>query len=166
MLDIRNTLIAAAGAFIIGVLTSWYVTAEYKNSKFDAMIAKQKIEAAKELQDAYDRAILAERKNINIAMDLEVQNAQNRNKLDKALADNRRLSSQLGGLRDPGYRAGGNCTMPTGANSTGISVAAPTSGRLSAEASEFLLDFARDADRAAEYAATCHEWIKAIDQKK
>ncbi len=166
MLDIRNLLITAAGAFIIGVVSSWYVTAEYKNSKFDAMIAKQKIEAAHELQDAYDRAILAERKNINIAMDLEVQNAQNRNKLDKALADNRRLSSQLGGLRDPGYRAGGNCTVPTGANSTGIAIAAPAPGRLSAEASDFLLDFARDADRAAEYASTCRQWIEAIDAKK
>lgn len=166
MLDIRNTLIAAAGAFIIGVISSWYVTAQYKNSKFDAMIAQQKIEAAKELQAAYDKAILAERKNINIAMDLEVQNAQNRNKLDKALADNRRLSTQLGGLRDPGYRAGGNCTVPTGANPTGITIAAPTPGRLSAEASDFLLDFARDADRAAEYASTCRQWIEAIDAKK
>lgn len=166
MLDIRNTLIATVGAFIIGVITSWYVTAEYKNSKFDAMIAKQKIEAAAELQAAYDRAILAERKNINIALDLEIKNAETRNTLDKVLADNRRLSLQLGGLRDPGYRAGGNCTMPTGANSTGITIAATTPGRLSAEASDFLLDFARDADRAAEYASTCRQWIEAIDAKK
>ena len=166
MLDIRNLLITAAGAFIIGALTSWYVTAEYKNSKFDAMIAKQKIEAAAELQAAYDRAILAERKNINIAMDLEVQNAQTRNKLDKALADNRRLSVELGGLRDPGYRGGSGCTMSTGSNGTGISIAATTPGRLSAEATEFLLEFARDADRAAEYAGTCRQWIEKLDTKK
>jgi len=166
VLDIRNLLITAGGAFIIGVVSSWYVTAEYKNNKFDAMIAKQKIEAGKQLQEAYDRAILEERKNINIAMDLEIKNAQTRNKLDQALSDNRRLSRDLGGLRDPGYRAGGNCSMSTGTNGSGISIATPSTGRLSTEASDFLLDFARDADRAAEYANTCSEWIKKIDAGK
>lgn len=166
MFDIRNTLIAAGIAFAVGALGSWYVTAEYKNNKFDALIAKQKIEAAAMLQAATEKAIETERRNRDLATRLEKTHAENRTKLDQALADNRRLSRELGGLRDPGYRQGGNCTVPTGTDGTGIAIVAPAPGRLSAEASEFLLDFARDADRAAEYAATCHEWIKAIDQKK
>lgn len=37
---------------------------------------------------------------------------------------------------------------------------------LSAEASEFLLEFAREADRAAEYANTCHRWIEEVNGRR
>ena len=122
--------------------------------------------AATVLKEATDRAIAAERKNQELARTLEVNHAQNRQQLDQALADNRRLARDIGGLRDPGARADGCGTVPTTAPGTGLAVRPAPTGRLSDEAAEFLLEFARDADRAAEYAGLCYGWINEIDRQK
>jgi hypothetical protein len=166
ILNIQNQILAAIAAIVIGAFGSWWVTSDYYQARFDAAIARQKAEAVKVLQEATDRAIMAERKNNEIAKTLEVSHAQNRQKLDAALSDNRRLARELGGLRDPGYREGGSCTVPATPAGSGIALRQPSTGRLSAEATEFLLEFARDADRAAEYANLCNGWIKKLDSEK
>ena len=89
-----------------------------------------------------------------------MQHEANRTRLAALRADNRRLSAELGGLRDP--FAAPACPVSTAPDGT-VDPADPAAvGRLSAEASEFLLGFAYDADRAAEYASTCHQWVKQL----
>jgi len=162
-MNLQNQILAGIAAIIFGAFASWWVTSDYYQARYDAAIALQKAEAVKVLQEATDRAITAERKNTQLALSMEVDHAQNRQKLDAALSDNRRLARELGGLRDPGYREGGSCTVPTTPAGTGLAVRQPTSGRLSAEASDFLLEFARDADRVAEYASLCYDWVKKVN---
>lgn len=162
MFSLRTTLLLAALAAMWSAAGSWWLTAEYKDNKWEAKVSAQKVEAAKQLQAATEKVIETERKHNAIATQLEIQNAEKQSTLDRTLADNRRLAAQLGGLRDPGRRT--SCAAADSA--TGATAQQPpaqaSDGRLSAEASEFLLEFARDADRAAQYANTCYEWIQQV----
>lgn len=162
MIDFRQIGIAAFAGIVFGATGSWYLTATYKNARHIAIVAEIRAQAVNDMQIATDRALQAERDNISLALQMEVQNNENRQKLDQVLTDNRRLSRQLGGLRDPG-KAPACVPVPTDSGSTAIATNETCSGRLSVEASEFLLDFARDADRAAEYAETCYKWIKGLN---
>ena len=162
MPDPRNIIMAALIGLAIGLLTGWYFTGKYKDGVWQSAIDKQKAEVAGELQAATERAIAAERKNNEISDQLEVQHAQNQAKLDDVLADNRRLAREFGGLRDPGRRPGCSGSVPTSPEAPGSSSDGPTGSELSAKATEFLLEFARSADQAAQYANTCHEWIKQV----
>lgn len=164
--DLRTTLVALAIGLGAGAIGSWYLTAEYKDSVWGKAVADQKVEAAAQLQAATQLAIEAERRHNALADQLEVKHAENQQALDRILADNRRLSRELGGLRDPFAITPGGCTMPAAHAGSGLAVPAPAPGRLSNEASEFLLDFAREADRAAEYANTCHRWVEEVNGRR
>lgn len=50
--------------------------------------------------------------------------------------------------------------MPAASESEG----GATGAELSVEASEFLLEFTRDADRAAQYAKTCYDWVQQLSR--
>lgn len=165
MLDIRTTLLAAAVGLGVGALGSWYLTAEYKDASWTASIEKQKVDAAKELQAATDRAISAERRQNELATQLEVKHVESEREFDKALSTNRRLARELGGLRDPGRRPSCGGTVPTDSTTTTQPETGPTGTELSAEASEFLLEFARDADRAAQYAKSCYDWTQQLNRE-
>lgn len=166
MLSIRNVILGAVVASIAGAIAGWWITDDILTSKHEAQIQRMRLDAADALQAATERAIQAEREGVALALKLEVQNAENRKRLDGILADNRRLSRELGGLRDPFAIASGGCAMPAPSPGTGLVATAPAPGRLSNEASEFLLEFARDADRAAEYANTCHRWIEEVNGRR
>lgn len=71
----------------------------------------------------------------------------------------RRRADSLGRLRDPGRTTPCRPAVPATTGPTRDIVAGATGSDLSAEATEFLRDFARDADRAAVYAQACHGWI-------
>lgn len=162
MISFRTTAVLAALALVWGALGSWWLTAEYKDNKWKAKIEAQKVEAARQLQEATQRVIEVERKNNVIATQLEINNAEQQNKLDRALADNRRLARELGGLRDPGRRQSCSSAVPSAAGTAQQPAPQASDGRLSDEAADFLLEFARDADRAAQYANTCYEWIRQV----
>ena len=162
MIDIRTTAIAAGVALVVGATSAWWLTAEYKDNKWLAKIEAQKVEAAKQLQAATEKVIEIERKHNAIATQLEIQNANKQTQLDKVQSDNRRLAAQLGGLRDPGRRQSCSSTLPANSGTTQQPAPEAADSRLSAEATEFLLEFARDADRAAQYANSCYEWIQQI----
>ncbi len=162
MIDLRTTIIVAALAAVWGAAGSWWLTAEYKDNKWKAKVEAQKVEAARQLQEATQRVIEVERKNNVIATQMEINNAEQQNKLDRALSDNRRLTRELGGLRDPGRRPSCTGSVPATAGTSQQPATAAAEGRLSDEASEFLLEFARDADRAAQYANSCYDWIQQV----
>jgi hypothetical protein len=165
MLDLKNLLITLAIGLLIGVLGGWYLTAKYKDASWTASIEKQKVKAAEQLQTATDRAISAERRQNELATQLEVKYVESERELDKALSTNRRLARELGGLRDPGRRSSCSDSVPTDSTTASQPEGGTTGAELSAEASEFLLEFARDADRAAQYATTCSAWIKQLGRE-
>lgn len=166
MLNLPNRILIALALAASGALGGWWVTSDYYQAKQSALAARMQAAAAIELRQATERAVAAERKNNELATGLEVKHVQTRQQLDQVLADNRRLVRELGGLRDPGARPDGCGTVPTTTPGTGLAVRPAATGRLSDQAAEFLLEFARDADRAAEYAATCHAWVESIGKKK
>lgn len=164
MLDFRALAIALGIGVLVGAIPTWWLTAEYKDNKWMAQIEAQKVEAARQLQEATEKVVATERKHNAIATQLEIKNAEQQTTLDRALADNRRLASRLGGLRDPGSRASCPSAVSTASGTAQQPSAEASSGRLSAEATDFLLEFARDADRAAQYANSCHDWINKINE--
>lgn len=165
MLDMKTILLATVLGLGVGALVSWYLTAEYKDASWTASIEKQKSEAAEVLQEATTRAITAERRQNELTTQLEVKHVESERELDKALSDNRRLARELGGLRDPGRRPSCGDSVPADPTTSGQPEGGTTGAELSAEASEFLLEFARDADRAAQYAQTCSFWIRQIGKE-
>jgi hypothetical protein len=162
--DIKNLLIALAIGLAVGLLGGWHFTAKYKDATWTASIDKQKSEAATKLQEATERALATERKNTELGNQLEKQHVESTQNLDRVLADNRRLTRELGGLRDPGRRQSCGGSVPAPGDPTGQPAPSATGGELSAEASEFLLEFARDADRAAQYAKTCYDWTQQLNR--
>lgn len=162
MFDIRALIIACVAAFAVGATSSWWLTAEYKDNKWIAKVEAQKVEAARQLQEATEKVIELERQRNQIATKLEIQNAEKQTELDKAMADNRRLANQLGGLRDPGRRQSCPTALPNATTATQQPSDASSDARLSTEATEFLLSFAREADRAAQYANTCYQWLQQV----
>lgn len=162
MLNVKSMALAIITSLAIDALASWYLTAEYKDNKWEAVIGKQKAEAAGKLQAATQRATKAERRQNELADQLEVKHVENQRELDRVLADNRRLARELGGLRDPGRRPSCGGAMPSDTTTAGQPEGGATGAELSAEASEFLLEFAREADRAAQYAKTCYDWTQQL----
>lgn len=158
--NLNTTFVAAAISFAIGSLSAWYLTAEYKNAKHEAIVGKMQDEGNKALLAATDKLIQTERENARLANEVEANHVQASNKINDLYADNLRLASEYSGLYD--RYATSSCAMsgkpdtPSGANN------ATTGGRLSNEASGFLLNESRRADEAAAYARTCYEWIKKL----
>ena len=153
MLNIKDTPIALVLSFALGAFAAWQVT----DTMWSARDLEQKLDAAKMVQKATAKTLESERKNAELAQTLEVNHVQSQQQLDKALADNRRLARELGGLRDPGRRP-----VPEGSNASSELACGAAPAQLSDEATEFLLGFAHDADQVAQYAETCHTWIERV----
>ena len=154
-------------SFLIGSVTSFYFTSRYKDAVWQGIINEQKIEAARILQESTENVIRVEREQNEIRSRLEVAHAQSQKKMDNILVINRTISRALGGLRDPGAsRTSCKNTMPSTSSTPRTSINEAPRNRLSNEATEFLLEFARDADRASEYAKVCHDWSRSIERKK
>lgn len=165
MLDLKLILIAAGAAFAVGSGASWWITADYKESKYKAILAQIQVEALQAVQASAERALAAERAHNEIASTLEVQYVEYQQNLNQVRLDNQRLADELGGLRDPHSAASGGSVSPAAAAASGIKECAP-SARLSVEATRFLLEFAAQADRAAAYAKTCQQWIAEVEAKR
>ena len=152
--------IALASALAAGALSAWG-TATFLSASHDAEIQSIRAAAAEQYAAATQRAVEIERAHADLATKLEVQHEKATRQLAAIRADNRRLAAAAGGLRDP-YPVAPTCPLPADTGSTVDPAATATVGRLSDEASQFLLEFAYDADRAAEYANTCYKWVKQL----
>lgn len=164
MIDLKLLLIAIGASFSVGAASSWWITADYKEAKYEAILAKQRIEAADALSVAVAKAQAEERENNRLSTELEIANAENRKKLDELQATNLRLASEFSGLYDR-YSTNSNCSVPTSANAPVNTPTAPTGAKLSAQLTELLLSESRRADEAAAYAKTCYEWVKKLGVK-
>ena len=154
---IKLPLLAAVASAALSAWGTW----TFLDARHEAEIQSIRAEAAEQYAAATQRAVEVERAHAQLATQLEVQHEKATRQLAAIRADNRRLAAAAGGLRDP-FAAASTCPVPTITDSAVDSAATATTGRLSAEASEFLLDLAYDADRAAEYASTCHQWVKEL----
>ena len=164
MIDLKLIAICVGASFSIGAFSSWWITADYKEAKYTAAISEMRIDAANAVTAATVRAMEVAQENTRLANELEVINAQHRKKLDETLADNRRLTAELGGLYDSNAAAS-NCPMPSATNAASKPSAAPTGAKLSNQLAELLLSESRRADEAAAYARTCYEWVKKLGVK-
>ena len=158
MTNLRDTILAALLGLAVGAIGSCWLTAEYKDSVWGKAVSDQKVEAGKVLQAETEKVLTAERETTRLKDEMEKQHVESSAKIERTLADNRRLARELGGLRDPGRRSSGGCSAPGAAETSGVPPGEASGTELSAEASEFLLEFAAEADRAAEYAQLCYRW--------
>lgn len=165
MPNLKIILIAVISAFIIGAASSWWITASYKENKYKAIISQMQLDAANALADATKKALDIERENNRLATELEVQNAENRKKLDDVYADNLRLASEYSGLYDR-YATNSNCPVSTDPKSPTKPSTPASNGRLSDPLAKLLLSESRRADEAAAYARTCYDWIKSLREQQ
>jgi hypothetical protein len=158
--NLNSTLVAIVLAFGLGSASGWYLTAEYKNNKHEAMVGKMQNEANIALRQAVDKLIETERNNAKLANEIEVSHVENRKKLDDLFADNLRLASEYAGMYD--RYATNSCSVSGKPDTSGNPNNATSGARLSDQASGFLLNESRRADEAAAYAAACYEWVKKL----
>jgi hypothetical protein len=167
---LRQLALVFIVGLVLGSLGSWKVTSSYKDTKYQNIILSNEKLAAEKFAEASDRAAEIERTHAALAQDLEIKNVEANKLLDEALAKNRSLARKLGGLRDPFAKPPSGCSVPTGTSTPSNSNDGTPTGRLSDEAegllsneaSEFLLELAAEADRAALYATTCHRWVMEL----
>lgn len=158
--NLNSTLVAIVLAFGLGSASGWYLTAEYKNNKHEAMVGKMQNEANLALRQAVDKLIETERNNAKLANEIEVSHVENRKKLDDLFADNLRLASEYAGMYD--RYASNSCSVSGKPDTSGNTANSPSGARLSDQATGFLLNESRRADEAAAYAAACYEWVKKL----
>lgn len=148
------TIIGIIAAF----LTGWNVNGWRLNSEIESLHATWNQAYRNQAQ----LTLNAERDITKLNQTLETNHANASQKINQLYADNRRLAQQLGGLRDP---ASAHWRTLSKTNTSCQCANTTTDGRLSDQATQFLLELARDADSAAEYAATCHQWAIGVTQQ-
>lgn len=163
MTSLQTYLIVAIVSMIISGAAVWRVTSSYKDTKWKNVIMEKDLVANKVLTDAVEQVRQIEKQHALITTQMEVENGQLKEQIDSIYTENRRLTRDLNGLRDPGTRVTNHCTVSSGTTTTSGSNDQTTGAQLSDEASEFLLTFANDSDKVALYAQTCYKWISGPD---
>ena len=160
---IKTTVIAAGISFAVGAVSAWWVTADYKEAKYTAVIAKMKLDAADALAKAQEQAIAVERENNRLAQEIEVNNAKFKQELADLESDLRRRTDDAGGLYDR-HASPSDCSVPADTKPSAQPARPPANTRLSKQLERLLLSEAKRADDVAAYAKTCYEWVKKLQE--
>lgn len=163
MTSLQTYLIISIVSMIISGAAVWRVTSSYKDTKWKNVIMERDVAANKVLTDAVEQVRQIEKQHALITTQLEIKNGQLKDEIDSMYTENRRLTRDLNGLRDPGTRVTSHCTVSPGTTTTSGSNDQTRGAPLSDEASEFLLTFANDSDKVALYAQTCYNWVSESD---
>lgn len=154
---------ALLGVFLLGAAgagaTAWTVRGWQTDAKLFAIQKEREHEKraqAEAIAKNTNEARAIEQKQRSEITKLEVKVHENANRTNRLLAENRRLARLAGGLRDPSTRCP---SVPGATEPAGTAADQATGAQLSDEATEFLLEFAAQCDRAADYAQTCHEYV-------
>jgi len=162
-INLNTTFVASAiTAAVVGV-SVWWITADYKNAKHQAVVSEMQLKANVALQEALVKTLEIERQNQQLALDIEVMSAKHKQELQNVENDLRILIDNAGGLFDPNSA---NC--PAGkekSSASGKPVNQAARSNISKDLERLLLSESRRADEAAAYANTCYEWIKKLDGK-
>jgi hypothetical protein len=132
---------------------------------WELIIARQKIEAGELLAKSEAARTEAIRAYDALKTKAELDHADAEARINAAYAANHTMLAGLGGLRDKQGADGRTCRgdkLPANSSAAGIPPAPAAGCQLSDAASRALLDLARDADRAAAYAAACRDWAMNV----
>jgi hypothetical protein len=145
---------AAAISFFAG----WYVNGLKLNAEIAQLHATW--------NEAYSnqvKATLDKEHNINqLNTTIEVNNAIKARAIDDAHAENIKLAADVKRLQHAA--SGSNRTMPKTSAACQCTSSTATSG-FSDESINILVELAKEADDAARYANTCHEWAVGVTQE-
>jgi hypothetical protein len=135
---------------MIGALTAGWMTARYKDAKFQAFKSAADVAYAQ----SQAKTVEIELKNAVLAKELDSAYRQSKRDID-------RLSSELAivRLRDPNARS---CPVPSTTTAAGDSQDQTSGADLSEELTRLLRAESRRADEAALYAQTCYQWIRDL----
>lgn len=160
-INLNTTFVASAiTAAVVGV-SVWWITADYKNAKHQAIVSEMQIKANVALQEALVKTLEIERQNQQLAQDIELMSAKHKQELQNVETDLRERVANSGGLFDPNAS---NCPAREEKPATSGKFANQTArGNISKDLERLLLSESRRADEAAAYANTCYEWIKALN---
>lgn len=149
-------------------LTTFFLVRTYEENKWGRVVSELREEQERERRGAAEalaketgRVLELQQRLNEAAQAADLGHKEKEDEIDRLEADNRRLARELGGLRDPGHRPAARCAAsPAEAGGAGGAPDPASDGRLSDEASEFLLAEARRADEVANWAGTCWRWLQ------
>lgn len=147
-------------ALLLVLVLAYRLGAQHTRQAFEAQQAEVQRAVLKRYQQRVKELGERDRELAAVRAKAEVEYGHAMDEVERQ----RGINERLGRLRDPGRtgQCGGAAVSGTGPAASSADDGA--AGReLSAEATRFLLDFARDADRAAVYAETCHRWVMCDD---
>jgi hypothetical protein len=151
---IYSTIAAAAISFFTG----WYINGWRLNAEIESLHA--------DWNEAYSnqvKATLDKEHDLNqLNTQIEVNNEKQAKAIDDAHVENLKLATTAKRLQHTASSS--NSAMPK--TSTACQCASPTTtSGLSDESINLLVELAREADDAARYANTCHEWAVGVTQE-
>lgn len=147
---------------IIGLIAAFLAGWNVNGLRLNAEIAQLHVTWNQAYSNQVQRTLNTERDLAKLNQQLETDHATTEQKIHHLYTDNRRLAQQLGGLRD---NASANWRTLSKTDPACQCANTASEGRLSDQATQFLLELARDADSAAEYANTCHQWAIGVTQQ-
>ena len=72
MLDLKTTILAIVSALLFGALCSWWITADFKEAKYQAVISHMKLDAAEALRLETNKVRAIEAENVTKSTHKEV----------------------------------------------------------------------------------------------
>lgn len=168
LMTAKAKLIAALLVGATAALTTFFLVRTYEENKWGRVVSELRAEQEQERRTAAEALaretgrVLELQQRLNEAAQVaDMGYKEKEDEIDRLEADNRRLARELGGLRDPGHRPAARCAAsPAEAGGAGGTPDPASDGRLSDEATEFLLAEARRADEVANWAGTCWRWLQ------
>jgi hypothetical protein len=144
-------------AMVVGFFTGWYVNGWRLNAEIDSLHATWNEAYANQAKLTADKEHELNQLNTQI----EVKNEKQAKAIDDAHVENLKLATAVKRLQHTASSS--NSAMPK--TSTACQCASPTAtGGFSDESVNLLVELAREADDAARYAITCHEWAVGVTQ--
>ncbi|UAW07567.1 hypothetical protein AIIMSPlu_005 [Pseudomonas phage AIIMS-Plu-RaNi] len=164
----KARLVASLLVGTVIALTTFFLVRTYEENKWGRVVSELRAEqeqerrtAAEALAQETGRVLELQQRLNEAAQAADLDHKEKEDEIDRLEADNRRLARELGGLRDPGHRPAARCAAaPAEAGGAGGAPDPASDGRLSDEATEFLLTEARRADEVANWAGTCWRWLQ------
>jgi hypothetical protein len=145
-------------AMVVGFFAGWFVNGWRLNAEIQSLHA-----AWNEAYSNQVKATLDKEHDINqLNTTIEVNNAIKARAIDDAHAENIKLATTVKRLQHSASSS--NRTMPKTSNASQCASSTTTSG-FSDESINILVELAREADDAARYANTCHQWAVGVTQE-
>lgn len=151
----------------IGIAVSaFFYGGHVERLEWEAVVAKQQAEAASLLAEKTAEVLKKERLLQDLSDEIEKDHQAHADEIAAKSTDLSRLAGELDRLRDDARRGAGRCGPGEQSSApAGKPTARAAAPELPGSYSE-LARIAADADRAAEYARTCHAWVVSLGAKK